>query len=220
MPPQRGTLPRVTEKNVVTPGPAYRYDRVDPATERALVARLRRGDTAAFDRIFNELRARVFAFLARLSGRRDLAEELLQETFVRLATRAPGLAEDTRLLPWLYTVARHLHIDHVRLAQLDAARLERLSLAPAAPPPTPFEEAAASQIQARLEAALAALPGAQREALLLVSVERLEPAEAAAVLGVTPETLRQRLARARAMLKDALAEPAPTPARRAQGGSR
>lgn len=59
-------------------------------------------------------RPRVFGFLARLAGRKDLAEDLLQETFLRLAARGDGLAADTRLLPWLLTVARNLYVSDYR----------------------------------------------------------------------------------------------------------
>ncbi|HEU5059223.1 MAG TPA: sigma-70 family RNA polymerase sigma factor [Kofleriaceae bacterium] len=191
---------------------------MDPATERDLVDRLRRGDGDAFDSIYAAFRAPIFGFLARLSGRRDLAEELLQETFVRLAARATSLREDTRLAAWLYTVARNLHVSHARMTALDAARIDRASLEDPARPATPFEEAAAGQTQVALERALAALPAAYREVLLLVAVERMEPAEAAQVVGVSPDTLRQRLSRARTMMKEALAGTPPV-RRRAAGES-
>ncbi len=178
---------------------------MDPATERDLVDRLRRGDGAAFDSIYAAFRAPIYGFLARLSGRRDLAEELLQETFVRLASRATALREDTRLAAWLYTVARNLHLSHARMTALDAARIDRAGLEDPTRPPTPFEEAAANQTQLALERALASLPASYREVLLLVAVDRLEPGEAAEVVGVSPETLRQRLSRARTMMKEALA---------------
>ena len=190
---------------------------MDPALERELVARLRHGDGDAFDAIYAAYRGPVYGFLARLSGRRDLAEELLQETFVRLGARATGLAEDTRVGAWLFTVARNLHVSHARMTALDAARVERASLEEQPRSPTPFEEVSAGQTRARLEEALARLPETYREVLLLVSVERLEPADAAVVIGVTPEALRQRLSRARSMMRDALAD---APAARAAGGSK
>lgn len=190
---------------------------MDPATERDLVDRLRRGDGSAFDSVYAAFRAPIYGFLARLSGRRDLAEELLQETFVRLAARATTLREDTRLGAWLYTVARNLHVSQTRMTALDAARVDRASLEDPARPPTPFEEATASQTQIALERALASLPDSYREVLLLVAVDRMEPGEAAEVVGVSPETLRQRLSRARTMMKEALA--GATPRRRAAGES-
>ena len=77
---------------------------------------------------------------------------------------------------------------------------------------SPFEETAANQTERRIEAALASLPAMYREVLLLVGVEGLQPHEAAAICGVTPEALRQRLHRARTLLAERLdvsAQPAP-----------
>ena len=50
----------------------------------------------------------------RLSRRRDVAEDLVEETWLRLVTHAPRLRPDTRLASWLFTVARHLHVSYVR----------------------------------------------------------------------------------------------------------
>jgi RNA polymerase sigma-70 factor (ECF subfamily) len=71
--------------------------------------------------------------------------------------------------------------------------------------PTPFELLAATATQRTLEQALAGLPLEQREVLLLCSLSGFEPAEAAGVLGITAEATRQRLARARARLRESLA---------------
>ena len=177
---------------------------VEAENEGELVAALREGNADAFDRIYEAWRPRVFSFLVRLSKDRTLAEEIVQETFVRLAKRAADLRGDTQLGPWLFTVARNLWVSHLRVVMLDAERLDRLSLERVAPVPTPFDRAAANDTQARLERALAALPDAQREVLLLVGVEGLEPSEAAAVVGIAPEALRQRLSRARSALREAL----------------
>lgn len=169
------------------------------------MARLRRGDATAFDVVYDRFRARLFGFLARLSGRREIAEDLLQETFMRLAVRAGDLSPDTRLAAWLFTVARNLHLSYRRSAILDAERLDQLALAtPEAFAPSPFESTAASELGARLERAFAALGERDREVLLLVAVERLDHADAAAVLELSADALRQRLSRARARLEEAL----------------
>jgi len=177
--------------------------------EPELVAALRRGDRGAFDAIYDRYRPRVFAFLARLTGDRILAEDLLQETFVRLAKRARSLDPETRLRPWLFTVARNLFIDHRRRVLLDFDRLRDLALWPSRArrvEDTPFDLTQASETERRIEAALLSLPTKYREALLLVGVEGLTPNEAAGVLDVRPEALRQRLSRARGLLRDMLEE--------------
>jgi RNA polymerase sigma-70 factor (ECF subfamily) len=173
------------------------------ADEAELVAALRRADPDAFDAVYELYRASLFSFLVRLSGSTDLAYDLLQETWLRLARHATELAPDTRLAPWLFTVARNLHTSHRRWTVLDASRLRELGLWRGERGETPFERAAASETEARLERALAELPLKYREAVLLVA-SGLEPAEAAQIIGIEPPALRQRLARGRAMIRERL----------------
>jgi RNA polymerase sigma-70 factor, ECF subfamily len=175
---------------------------MDRESELRVVARLRTGDSAAFDAVYAAFNARLFGFLARLSRRRDVAEDLLEETWLRLVARAHRLQPDTELGPWLFTVARNLYFSYCRSRLIADSRLSDLmGLWPGGTPrPSPFEETAASELERRLERALASLPAASREVLLLVAVEGLTPSEAATVCGITPEALRQRLSRARALL--------------------
>lgn len=179
---------------------------VDEASDEELVAGLRTAEPRAFDLIYARHRAPLFAFLVRLTGRRWLAEDLLQETWLRLARSATELPADTRLRPWLFTVARNLFISHRRWAILDADRLRELGLWPGkkSEAETPLERAAVSEAQRLLETALARLTLEHREVLLLCAVEQLEPSEAAQVLNIKPEALRQRLSRARGILKKEL----------------
>ena len=70
--------------------------------------------------------------------------------------------------------------------------------------PSPLQTTLSHELEGGIEAALAALPAKYREALLLVAVERMRPAEAAAVCGITPGVFRQRLCRARAQISSEL----------------
>lgn len=175
---------------------------MDRDSELALVARLRAGDPAAFDEVYEALNRRLFNFLARLSQRREVAEDLLEETWMRLVARAPALRPDTRLAPWLFTVARNLHASYCRSRQVELSHAASLiGLWPCTYPAfSPFEALAGTEIERRIEAALATLPVAAREALLLVATEGLSPSEAADVCGISPEAMRQRLSRARSLL--------------------
>ena len=172
---------------------------MEPDDAQAVVERLRRGDPAALALVFAAWRARLYSFLVRLTGRTEVAEDLLQETFLQLARHGRSLAPDTRLDAWLFTVARHLATSHWRRQRhRPEARGERDVADPAAR--SPFEAIAAAETQRRLERALAALPESLREALLLVAVEGFDAANAAAILGVRPEALRQRVHRARELV--------------------
>jgi RNA polymerase sigma factor (sigma-70 family) len=174
---------------------------VDREFELALVARLRDGDTSAFDVVHEQYNRPLFNFLARLARRRDIAEDLLEETWLRLVSRAPALRTDTSLGPWLFTVARNLYLSYRR------SRLVEDSHAPGfiglwpvgVPGRSPFEIAAATETERRIESALAALPVTYRDAVLL-AVEGLSSAEAAQVCGISPEAMRQRLRRGRALM--------------------
>lgn len=174
------------------------------------MSRLRAGDANAFDEVHTALNVRLFNFLARLSNRRDLAEDLLEETWLRLVQHAGRLRPDTRLDAWLFTVARNLHVSHCRSRLLEDSRSpELIGLWPSgATGRTPFEMVEADEARRRVAQALATLPVIYREALLLVAIDGLRPAEAAEVCGVTGETMRQRLTRGRALLADRLSEPA------------
>jgi RNA polymerase sigma-70 factor, ECF subfamily len=177
---------------------------MDPDT--ALVERLRVGDEAAFDTVYEAFNLRLYTFLLRLSRRHDVAEDLLEETWLRLVKHAHRLHADTRLGAWLFTVARNLHVSYVRsrliedtttsgLMALWPVSIDRLS---------PFEATAANELERRIERALACLPSASREVLLLIGIAGLDHSDAADVCGITPEALRQRLRRARTMLAKAL----------------
>ena len=174
---------------------------MDRELELQLVSRLRAGDPAAFDAVYDAFNARLFNFLARLSNSRDVADDLLEETWLRLVVHARRLHPDTRLGSWLFTVARHLHASYRRSRALeDSHAAGLLGLWPAgASTPTPLEAAEASESRQQLAAALASLPLIYREALLLV-VDGMGAAEAAGVCGITPEAMRQRISRGRGLL--------------------
>ena len=179
---------------------------MDRDAELALVERLRRGDPDAFDDIYAAFNPRLFTFLVRLSRRRDVAEDLLEETWLRLVKHARRLGPDTRLGPWLFTVARNRYVSYIRSRMLeDSAAASLIALWPfSLERSSPFEAAAASELERRIERALAAMPAASREVLLLVAVAGLDHADAADVCGITPEALRQRLHRAREALSKML----------------
>jgi RNA polymerase sigma-70 factor (ECF subfamily) len=167
-------------------------------TELALVERVRAATPPRSTPSTRRSTPRLYGFLARLAHSRDVAEDLLEETWLRFVTHADQLRADTRLGPWLFTVAaerpRHLVPG---AGGGTARRRDARHLAVGASPETPFERAPGSELGRRLEHALATLSVEAREVLLLVGVEGMTPSEAALVCGITPEAMRQRLKRAR-----------------------
>lgn len=164
---------------------------------------LRAGDGAVFDEIHSAHAARLYGFLRRMTGRADVADDLLQDTFLSLARAAPTLRDDTDVGAYLFTIARNAYRTHRRWSLLDLARWFAAPHAETADPR--FEERLdACEATRRLERELGALPDDQREAVLLVCVEGMSCDDAAAIVGVPAATLRKRLSRARAALDGAL----------------
>ena len=175
---------------------------MDREFELQLVGRLRTGDPAAFDVVHHAFNGRLYNFLARLSNKRDVAEDLLEETWLRLVKHAQRLRPDTHLGPWLFTVARHLHASYCRSRLLEDSHATGLiGLWPhGRPVPSPLEALEASETGQQVATVFATLPVAYREALLLVVVEGLRCSEAAEICDVTAAAMRQRVSRARALL--------------------
>jgi RNA polymerase sigma-70 factor (ECF subfamily) len=176
------------------------------ANEVLLVERLRSGDGGALADVYARYHERIWSFLLRLSGRRHLAEDLFQETWLAVARGARRLRDDTDLRAWLFTVARNRHRSYRRWAALDIARLLELGSGPAEQARAPDQDAEARAAAARAEAAFAQLSDAHREVLLLVVGEGLDAPQAGVVLGLSPEAVRQRLRRARMELAEAAAQ--------------
>lgn len=175
-----------------------------------VVVRLRQGDPAAFVVVYDTYRARLHAFLLRLTGDTNTARDLGQETWLRLAANARRLAPDTDPGAWLFTVARNLLVSQRRWLLIDRQRLSELGfLAPRRTAASPLEEAASNQLQQQLERALVALPLRYREVILLVCTEGFSAPDVARMLDLEAATVRKRLSRGRALLREALADMSP-----------
>jgi RNA polymerase sigma factor (sigma-70 family) len=166
------------------------------APDREILSLLQRRDPRGVDLAYEAYAARLFSFLGRLVGasERHLAEDLLQQTFVRLAEHGPELRADSDLRAWLFTVARHAFFGQLRGRRAFAE-----------PPSLELVIDYSADTEARLmlgdvERALSLLRLEDRELLLLVGVEGLQPLAVARMLQLEPATLRKRLARARQRL--------------------
>lgn len=174
---------------------------MDQSLGVALVRRLRAGDTTAFDEIYDAFNRRLFSFLWRMAKNRDVAEDLVEETWLRLVSSAEDLYAETDLAAWLFTVARNLYVSYCRSRTREQSYTADLILLwPGEISQSPFDLASLNEFGARVEAAVVELPARYREVILLVGVEGLRPADAATVCGISPDALRQRLSRARALL--------------------
>jgi RNA polymerase sigma-70 factor (ECF subfamily) len=161
----------------------------EPRTIRAAAS----GDLAAFESLVRAYQAHVFRFVRHLVGDPALAEDLTQETFLRLYRRLGSFRFQSKFSTWLFQVARNAATDELRRRQ----RRERLTeLAPVPGPPS------APDARAELRAALAALPPALQESLVLVEVFGFAYREVAEVLGVPVGTVKSRVFHARLRLHE------------------
>lgn len=136
---------------------------------------------------------RAFArFLARDVAR---ADDLVQDTVLRALERQDAWAEGTDLRAWTFRMLRNLFLDQQRRRRVEQRGLATMPPSGAAPPVQPGRDALHD-----LEAAIAALPPAQREALILVAALELDIAAAATITGVPEGTVKARVSRARAAL--------------------
>ena len=170
--------------------------------EAELMARYCDGDRAAFDALYGAVAPRLFGFVVQLVGDRALAEDILQETLLKLHEARSFYVRGADPVPWMFTIARHTAFDELRRRKRARVRLVDDD---SRPPPEPRAELSGAPELARAAddpagaealAALDQLPAAQRQALLLTKVEGLSQAEAAARAGTTPGAIKLRAHRA------------------------
>ena len=147
--------------------------------------------------MFRRHQREIYAYFLRTVGRPLEAEELTQETFVRACGAALRFRGDSSVRTWLFGIAHRVLLEASRAGLFErTAQLEDHRAAPA-----PAGVDSAERID--LERALAALSPADREVLVLVDVLGWTPAEAAPTIGVSADTCRVRLHRARTRLREA-----------------
>ena len=164
------------------------------------------GDATAFNAVFRGLAPRIRAFLQRLSGRADVAEDLTQETFLRMHRARGSFTHGRSVVPWAYAIARKCYIDYARVkAKLSLSPTDVSELEVAAGPATCAEEIAVAKQSARtVEQALAQMTVARREAFILLRYEGMSVETAAQVLGISEGAVKLRAFHAYELLRAAL----------------
>ena len=208
--------------------------------DAALVREVAAGSEAALGMLYDRYIDAVYAAASRLTADRQIAEEVVQETFLALWNRAelfdPGMGS---LAAWLHTIARNRTVDRLRAAgrrpnlvpfssangddEPDSVALDRLVatgtiVGGAGHRPGPESELAMTELRQVLREALGHLPDAERTAIVLAYREELSQSEIAERLGWPLGTVKTRTRRALLRLRGVLAEelgpgaaPAPVP---------
>jgi RNA polymerase sigma-70 factor (family 1) len=172
-------------------------------TDAELVIRLRRGDTVALDLVLRRYWPPVVAYLVRLVGTRDAAEDIAQQAFCRLWDRRASWHDAGSLRGLLYRVARNLaisdrrHLDAEARSAAGAADVARVN-------PTPLQLLEDKQLRRELERAIFSLPERRREVFVLRCVHDLSYKEIAEVMGTSTQTVANQLSHALATLRQSL----------------
>ena len=183
------------------------------ARDRTDMEQLAAGNDAALNDLMERHATPVFHFLCRMVGNEDDANDLAQETFVRVFKSCKSFRAEQRFSTWLFTIAANLARNHFRWRSrhpnlsLDAENAEtEQSLGDTLPAnsPTPKEAAIAGERAAAVRAAVKNLPEDLREAVVLCEWEERSIADAATILETTPKAVESRLYRARGILRERL----------------
>ncbi|MER1967909.1 sigma-70 family RNA polymerase sigma factor [Castellaniella sp. GW247-6E4] len=164
-------------------------------------ARAGAGDTHAYAWLVGRHQAAVHRYLVRLTGAPDAARDLTQDTFLRAFQAIGTWRPEAKFRTWLFRIAHNLALDYLRRAR-QWRRFVPLDdgLEVPDPAPGPAARLEATRDAQRLEAALAALPPAHREILLLREIEQMSYEDIARMLDLNLGTVRSRIARGRAAL--------------------
>lgn len=169
-----------------------------------------RGNSNAYDALYQRYRQPVFAFVFHLLNRRDGtedAEDITQETFTRAFAGIRGKRQDGSFKHWLFTIARNRTFDDIRGRDKRTLSLDAGTLAEPATLKTATAEHAEQRVElAWLMTAVADLPDRQRDALLMRELGGLSHAEIAEQLGATVSATKKLINRGRDGVKDAASD--------------
>lgn len=178
------------------------------------------GDVAAFEELMVRYERPLWGYVRRFVRDGAVAEDLLQEVFLRVVRAADGWRQDAKVAPWIYTVARNLCTDHARRA---ATRRAKSLDAPARPSgdedsspkllldrvdakiPGSERETLSRELREHLDRAIDELPRDQREVFILREMMDLPFSEIAASVGAPEGTVKSRMSLALQKLREALA---------------
>lgn len=182
-----------------------------PTTDAAVLDAARSGDRAAIEELLAREQARIYAFGLKMCGNPEDARDVLQETLLAIARGVGGFRGDASLSTWVFQIARSFCLKKRRRRKGAPAAFEDIDHAPHADESLdPEERASRNETKAVVDAALARLPSASREVLVLRDIEGLTATEVAETLGISVDAVKSRLHRARGALEMSLRRGEPT----------
>ncbi len=179
-------------------------------TEEAQIARgLRRRDPDLLDSLIEQYQHRLLRYLLHLTGNRAVAEDLFQETWLRVLEKGHLYDGRNRFVTWLMSIGHNVAIDYLR--KRNPASLDEMNdpedgapFEPESTGPSPLEFAEAAQRHERFTAALEKVPALFREVLVLRFQEQMKLEEIAALVRIPLSTVKTRIYRGVMALRPAL----------------
>jgi RNA polymerase sigma-70 factor (ECF subfamily) len=183
-------------------------------TDAELVKAFNNGDAGALNCLIDRYKGPMYAYLLRLCGDRNAADDMFQEVFVKVIRKLSSYCEREKFSAWLFTVAHHTAMDHFRSASrrredsLDAAPDDRLPLGDSLSSPEPGPDGVLEREErARaIQKVFNLLSAEQQEVFLLRHYSGLSFKEIAGIAGVPIGTVLARMSRAVAKMRAELAD--------------
>jgi RNA polymerase sigma-70 factor, ECF subfamily len=152
---------------------------------------------ASLETIYNDFHTKLYRFIAGRVPDGDIAEDILQDVYLKIHTHIDGLRETDRLESWIYQITRNAIIDHYRRARPQEELSESLAS------PLENEPEAVSELASSVRGMLDCLPDAYRQALELTELQGLSQVELATRLNISVSGAKSRVQRGREKLKEA-----------------
>jgi len=172
-----------------------------------LVERVRQGDTKSFEELIDRYRSQVFNFILRILGSREEAEDIFQDTFMKVYESLPRYQKRSRFSSYLFTIAHNLSMNRVNYLRRSSAKLDYLAQSgqeTSTTERTPEAELSQTEVGSIVHSALGKLPPKYRAALVLSEFEGLSYKEISEVLNCSVGTVKSRIFRARDLLRGQL----------------
>jgi len=178
--------------------------------DELLLRRAQDGDPEAFEQLARPLEQLIWRVCWHYTGNRETAEDCAQEAMLRIWRSIGNYRGDCALESWAYRIAANCCMDWLRKKKKDRSvsvePMREQGFDPADPAPGTEEQVVAKDERKRMREAIALLPEEQREALVMTQLEKIPYEEAARMLAVSEGTVKSRVNRAKARLKEILSE--------------
>lgn len=192
-----------------------RFDRLSHLPDQDLVALIRKGREGASDELMRRHRTGVLEFIVQIVRDPDLAEDLTQDTFVKVLTALEDHGPIRDVEGWIFTIANHVAVDHLRANPPDAASLDtvadtircggiRAASHLTNPTPSPTPDSGVRRVASEIERAIATLKGVQRRCMQLRYMEARSYDDIAGILGLPVGTVSSHISRARQQVRETL----------------